>query len=107
MSGGEDAGKHLRIAVEAYHKSNPNYHPDDRIVIRAFANVQGSGRTYKAARIVPDEAVFHQFIAGFNRSHPLSEFVNAGAHKEAADTKIKGRTISARTPHPIPHLTSR
>jgi hypothetical protein len=101
VAGGEDAGKHLRIAVEAYHRSNPNYHPDDRIVIRAFANVQGSGRTYKAARIVPDEAIFNQFIAGFNRSHPLSEFINAGAHKEAADTKIKGRTTSAIVTNPL------
>ncbi|KEF57979.1 uncharacterized protein A1O9_05902 [Exophiala aquamarina CBS 119918] len=88
-SGGDDAGKHLRIAVEAYHRSNPNYHPDDRIIIRAFANTLGSGRTYKAARVIPDETVFNEFVAGFNRSHPLSELINAGNHKEAADAKMK------------------
>lgn len=97
MAGGEDAGKYLRIAVEAYHKLNSNFHPDDRIIIRAFANVLGSSRTYKAARTITDEVVFHQFIAGFNKSHPLSDFVDAGSHKEAADIKIKGTWVSWHT----------
>lgn len=52
----------------------------------------GSSRTYKAIRTIAEERVFHQFIAGFNRSHPLSDFVDAGSHKEASDAKIKGKT---------------
>lgn len=99
--GGDDAGKYLRIAVEAYHKSNPIYHPDDRIIIRVFANVLGCGRTYKAARVIPDETVFNEFVAGFNRSHPLSEIINAGNHKEAADTKMKGITTLCHLQMPV------
>lgn len=73
-----------------YHKTNANYHADDRIVIRVYANSRGLSRTYKAAKIIPDESVFEQFMVGFNRSHPFSDYVDAGSHKEAADSKMKG-----------------
>ncbi|EXJ92477.1 hypothetical protein A1O3_01028 [Capronia epimyces CBS 606.96] len=89
LEGGEDAGKHLRTAVLDYYKTHAKYHADDRIVMRIYANSKGLGRTYKAAKIIPDEAVFDQFMIGFNRSHPLSDFVDAGHHKEAADSKLK------------------
>jgi hypothetical protein len=73
-----------------YYKTNPRFHADDRIIIRVYANVRGLGRTYKAAKIIPEESVFDQFITGFNKSHPLSDYIDAGAHKEAADSKMKG-----------------
>jgi len=31
------------------------------------------------------------FVRGFNKSHPLCDFVDAGNDKEAADSKIKGK----------------
>ncbi|KAK7894882.1 hypothetical protein LTR67_005621 [Exophiala xenobiotica] len=90
IEGGEDAGKHLRSAVLDYYKTNARFHADDRVIIRVYANVRGLGRTYKAAKIIPEESVFDQFITGFNKSHPLSDYIDAGAHKEAADSKMKG-----------------
>jgi len=91
MEGGEVVGKRLRAAVQDYHKNNnANYHPDDRIVIRVFSNSRGLSRTYKAAKIIPDEVVFELFMTGFSKSHPLSDFIDAGNQKEAADSKMKG-----------------
>ncbi|KIW15332.1 hypothetical protein PV08_05378 [Exophiala spinifera] len=90
MEGGEAAGKHLRSSVLDYYKTNPKFHADDRVIIRVYANVRGLSRTLKAAKIISDESTFDQFIAGFNKSHPLSDYVDAGVHKEAADSKLKG-----------------
>ena len=88
--GGEDAGKLLRTAVLDYHKTHPRYHADDKIIIRVYANCHGLSRTFKAAKIIPDESVFENFLTGFNSSHPLSDYVDAGNRKEAADSKMKG-----------------
>lgn len=33
---------------------------------------------------------FEQFVTGFNQAAPLFSFVDVGAGKEAADSKIKG-----------------
>ena len=88
--GGEEAGKHLRTTILDFHKTHSRYHADDRIIIRVFANCRGLGRTYKAAKVIPDESVFEQFLVGFNSSHPLSDYVDAGNRKEAADSKMKG-----------------
>ena len=93
MEGGEDAGKHLRTTILDYHKTNSRYHADDRLVIRVYANCQGLGKTYKAAKIIPDESVYAHFLVGFNSSHPLSDYVDAGSRKEAADSKMKGASI--------------
>ncbi|KIY01382.1 uncharacterized protein Z520_02934 [Fonsecaea multimorphosa CBS 102226] len=89
LEGGEEAGKHLRAAILEYYKTNTRYHADDRVIIRVYANCHGLSRTYKTAKIIPDEIVFDQFMVGFNRSHPLSDYIDAGNHKEAADSKMK------------------
>lgn len=47
-------------------------------------------RTYKAVKLIPDESVFARFLVGFNSSHSLSDYVDAGNRKEAADSKLKG-----------------
>ncbi|OCT53825.1 CCCH zinc finger DNA binding protein [Cladophialophora carrionii] len=89
LQGGEDAAKHLRAALLDYLKKTPRYHADDRIVIRVYANCRGLAKTYRAAKIIPDESVFEQFMIGFNNSHPLSDHIDAGNRKEAADSKLK------------------
>ncbi|KIX06199.1 uncharacterized protein Z518_04173 [Rhinocladiella mackenziei CBS 650.93] len=104
VEGGEEAGKHLRAAVLEYHKTNAKYHADDRIIIRIFANSQGLSRTYKAAKVLPDEVLFEQFMIGFNRSHPFSDFVDAGNHKEAADSKMKANLELFYRNHHCQHI---
>ncbi|OAP57473.1 hypothetical protein AYL99_08211 [Fonsecaea erecta] len=89
IEGGEEAGKHLRAAIVEYYKTNPRYRADDRVIIRVYANTRGLSRTYKAAKIISDENVFDLFTVGFNKSHPLSDYIDAGNHKEAADSKMK------------------
>lgn len=90
VEGGEDAGKLLRAAVVEHYKKNPRYHADDRIIIRVYANCHGLSKTCKAANIISEESVFEHFVVGFNNSHPLSDYIDAGNRKEAADSKMKG-----------------
>lgn len=53
-------------------------------------NLHGLAKTLHEAGIVTSRATFHQFVQGFNKIHELSEIVDAGDLKEAADSKIKG-----------------
>ena len=46
---------------------------------------------YVDAKILPGSSQFDLFLRGFNKSHPLCDFVDAGNDKEAADGKIKGK----------------
>ena len=55
-----------------------------------YANLRGLGKTYFDGGVLPTPAAFSDFVLGFNKSHPLCDFIDAGNHKEAADTKLKG-----------------
>lgn len=55
-----------------------------------YANFRGLSKTYADKSILPDATVFHDFVLGFNKAHPLCDFIDAGNHKEAADSKLKG-----------------
>ena len=87
--GGIDAGRQLRAAIQDYHRSLPSHHPDERVVIYVFANLKGLGRASRQANIITDESIFSQFTTGFNASHYLTTFVDAGSQKEAADAKLR------------------
>ena len=90
IEGGLEAGRRLRNEVHNYIHALPNYHADDRIVIRIFANVRGLARACRQANIVRDEETIFEFVAGFSSSHPLTSFTDAGGAKEAADSKMRG-----------------
>ena len=55
-----------------------------------YANLRGLSKTYVDKGILPNTAAFFEFVLGFNKAHPLCDFIDAGNHKEAADTKLKG-----------------
>lgn len=65
-----------------------------------YANLRGLSKTYADKGILPNTAAFFEFVLGFNKAHPLFDFIDAGNHKEAADTKLKGalyKTTSLQT----------
>jgi hypothetical protein len=59
--------------------------------------LRGLSKTYVDMGILPHINSFAEFVIGFNKAHPLFDFVDAGNHKEAADTKLKGKPPSFHT----------
>ena len=89
--GGDEAAKLLRRAVFDYLRYDKDFKHDHKIVIRVYANYRGLCYAYvNIAGILPTAKVFSDFVLGFNKAHPLCDFIDAGNHKEAADTKLKG-----------------
>lgn len=61
------------------------------VVIRAYGNVAGLSKALaKAGLIGAHSRSLAPFIANFNRSYPLTDFVDAGELKENADFKLRG-----------------
>lgn len=90
MSGGDAAAKGLQKAVFDYLRHEEDFAHDTKIVVRVYANFLGLSRTYVNKGILQRETTFADFVLGFNKSNPLCDFVDAGNHKEAADSKLKG-----------------
>ncbi|KIW34987.1 uncharacterized protein PV07_01714 [Cladophialophora immunda] len=87
--GGDEAAKLLRQAVFEYLRHDNNFKHDYKIVIRVYANLKGLSKFYSDMNILPSATSFNQFVLGFNKAHPLCDFMDAGNHEEAADTKLK------------------
>ena len=82
LTGGEEVATTLRSAVFEYLKDfDQELQRDTEIVVRVFANVEGLSRCYYSASILSANSHFDQFIRGFNRSHPLCDYVDAGNDK--------------------------
>lgn len=90
IQGGDEAAKRLRRSVFEYLRYDADFKHDQKIVIRVYANIRGLCKTYAIKGVLPNAAAFSDFVLGFNKAHPLCDFVDAGNQKEAADTKIKG-----------------
>lgn len=61
------------------------------VVVRVYANVAGLSKALaKAGLVGPHSRAMTPFIANFNRSYPLTDFVDAGELKENADFKLRG-----------------
>lgn len=61
------------------------------VVIRVYANVAGLSKALAKAGLVGAHGrSMTPFIANFNRSYPLTDFVDAGELKENADFKVRG-----------------
>jgi hypothetical protein len=93
IPGGDEAAKLLRKAVFEYLRYNDaDFKLDHKIVIRIYANLRGLSHTYAEKGILKNSSTFTDFVLGFNKAHPLCDFIDAGNHKEAADSKLKGRS---------------
>ncbi len=61
-----------------------------QIMVRIYANVAGlSTALHRAGVLGSDSRALSPFIASFNRSYGLTEFVDAGPLKENADAKLR------------------
>ncbi|KIW22014.1 uncharacterized protein PV07_12588 [Cladophialophora immunda] len=89
IAGGDEAAKLLRKAVFDYMRYDDNFKHDHKIVIRVYANLRGLSHAYAEKGILKTTSVFTDFVLGFNKAHPLCDFIDAGNHKEAADSKLK------------------
>lgn len=90
IAGGDKAAQLLRRAVFEYLRYDEDFKHDQKIVVRVYANFRGLSKTYVDKGILPNTTNFLEFVLGFNKAHPLCDFIDAGNHKEAADTKLKG-----------------
>jgi hypothetical protein len=61
-----------------------------QVMVRIYANVFGLSKALSKTGVVgADSRSLAPFIAGFNRSYGLSEFIDAGQLKENADFKLR------------------
>jgi hypothetical protein len=86
--GGSRAAKQLVDSVKASLRSKNL--EDCEIMVRVYANVAGLSKHLSKNNLVgADKRSLAPFIAGFNRSYGLADFVDAGELKENADFKLK------------------
>lgn len=86
--GGTNAARLLNDAVKASlrRKGLENC----QVMVRVYANVAGLSKALSKAGLVgAEKRSFAPFIASFNRSSGLSDFVDAGELKENADFKLR------------------
>ena len=61
-----------------------------RIMVRIYANLSGLSKTLSKVKLAgPEKRSLAPFVANFNRSNELFDFVDAGELKENADYKIR------------------
>lgn len=61
------------------------------VMVRVYANVVGLSKALSKAGLAgPEKRSLSPFIANFNRSLPLTDFIDAGEYKENADFKLRG-----------------
>lgn len=86
--GGTHAARLLNDAVKASLRRKGLEHC--QVMVRVYANVAGLSKALSKAGLVgAEKRSFAPFIASFNRSSGLSDFVDAGDLKENADFKLK------------------
>ncbi|KAL8669206.1 MAG: hypothetical protein Q9168_006195 [Polycauliona sp. 1 TL-2023] len=60
-----------------------------KVVVRLYANIEGLVKKFEYNGVGDEGKTVRQFVAGFNQSQPLFDFVDAGQGEESADHKIK------------------
>ncbi|KAI1359811.1 hypothetical protein F5Y08DRAFT_64777 [Xylaria arbuscula] len=86
--GGSKAAQHLNNVVKKSLQGKGLEHCD--VMIRIYANLSNLSRTLSRHGLAtPDKRSLAPFVANFNRSYGLTDFVDAGELKENADFKIR------------------
>lgn len=87
--GGSQAAQHLNHVVKQSLREKGLDNCD--VMIRIYANLANLSRTLsKNGLATADKRSLSPFVANFNRSYGLTDFVDAGELKENADFKIRG-----------------
>lgn len=87
--GGERAAHLLSQAVKDSVHHRPGLE-NCRVMVRIYCNLSGLSRTLSRVKLAgPEKRSLAPFVANFNRSNELFDFVDAGELKENADYKIR------------------
>lgn len=89
MVGGKRAAALLVQAVKEELRSQNPFN-QMQVVVRIYSNCQGLARTYEEMGVLPQTAVFNDFVRGFNMGDTMCDYVDAGNGKECSDEKVKG-----------------
>lgn len=91
--GGDKAARLLIEASESHVQSTDPAAPSNTCYkIRVYANVAGLTKAYRTDKILDYNQDLTSFIQGFNKAHPLCDFVDVGDGKECGDAKVRGRS---------------
>src|SRR3569833_622136 len=91
-SGEEGGSRAAQLLNDAIWASLRNKGLDDhcQVVVRVYADLWGLSRRLAKAGLAGAEArSVASFVSGFNRSYGLTDFIDAGQHKENADFKLR------------------
>ena len=90
--GGDRAARRLIEASEDHVQNTEPAAPSNTCYkIRVYANVAGLTKAYRADKLLADGQDLTSFIQGFNKAHPLCDFVDVGDGKECSDVKMRGQ----------------
>ncbi|KAH8755032.1 hypothetical protein F5883DRAFT_430788 [Diaporthe sp. PMI_573] len=88
QEGGTQAAKLLNDTIKASQRKKGLDHCET--MVRVYANVAGLSKALAKANLLgADKRSLAPFIANFNRSYGLTDFVDAGEFKENADFKLR------------------
>ncbi|OJJ06522.1 hypothetical protein ASPVEDRAFT_154545 [Aspergillus versicolor CBS 583.65] len=88
--GGDKAARLLLEASESHVQSTDPAAPSNTCYkIRVYANVSGLTKAYRTDKILDHDQDLTSFIQGFNKAHPLCDFVDVGDGKECSDVKMR------------------
>ncbi|KAH8756006.1 hypothetical protein F5883DRAFT_607503 [Diaporthe sp. PMI_573] len=88
QEGGTRAAKLLNDTIKASQRKKGLEHCET--MVRVYANVAGLSKALAKANLLgADKRSLAPFIANFNRSYGLTDFVDAGEFKENADFKLR------------------
>ncbi|KAM0452695.1 hypothetical protein ACHAPV_009314 [Trichoderma viride] len=87
--GGEDAADALLAELQVYMRELTGVPNHMDILVRAFANISGLGRTLVRDGRLQDINHLRAFATGFSNRQVFFDFVDVGSGKERADYKIQ------------------
>lgn len=95
--GGKMAARFLKNTIKqllASHLPEEEDTNNVRIIVRVYANVFGLSKKLARLNIAGREArSLAPFIAGFNQSEPMFDFVDAGNEEDCTANKIMGEAV--------------
>ena len=92
VSGGVEGGQRAATLLNETVKSSLRSRglENCRIMVRVYANLSGLSKALSKVKLAgPEKRSLTPFVASFNRSNDLFDFVDAGDLKENADFKIR------------------
>lgn len=89
--GGKDAADALFAELQVYMRELTGVPNNMDILVRAFANISGLGRTLVRDGRLHDINHLRAFATGFSNRQVFFDFVDVGSGKERADYKIQGK----------------